>query len=116
VSVVPRVSVIVPASNAERTVVETVRSALAQTCTDLEGLVLDDGSTDETVARVAAIPDPRLGVGRAAHAGLATARHHGIAATRGARVAFLGADDVWTPDKLARQAAALDAQPAAGAA
>jgi cellulose synthase/poly-beta-1,6-N-acetylglucosamine synthase-like glycosyltransferase len=108
--------VVVPAYNAERTVVDTVQSALAQTFTDLELLVVDDGSTDGTVGRLEAIRDPRLAVRSVSHAGLAATRNRGIAATRGALVAFLDADDLWTPDKLACQVAALDAHPEAGAA
>jgi glycosyltransferase involved in cell wall biosynthesis len=90
--------VVVPAYNAERTVVDTVQSALAQTFTDLELLVVDDGSTDGTVGRLEAIRDPRLAVRSVSHAGLAATRNRGIAATRGALVAFLDADDLWTPD------------------
>lgn len=112
----PRVSVVVPAHNAAATVVDTVRAALAQSFRDLEVLVVDDGSTDDTVARLAGLRDPRLRVRRFARAGLPTARNRGIAATRGELVAFLDADDLWTPDKIASQVAALDARPEAGVA
>jgi glycosyltransferase involved in cell wall biosynthesis len=107
----PLVSVIVPAFNAEVTIGETVRSALAQTHDEIEIIVVDDGSSDATAARVAetADGDPRVILIRQARGGVGAARNAGIAAARGDYVAPLDADDLWHPDKLARQIAVAQA-------
>ena len=112
----PSVSVVVPAFNAERTVPDALRSVLAQTFTDVEVIVIDDGSRDGTLAVVGEIADPRLRVASFPNGGVATARNHGIPLARGELVAFIDADDRWTPDKLEAQVAALARCPAAGAA
>lgn len=105
----PRVSVIVPAHNAERTIVETIRSVQAQTFSDFELLVIDDGSTDGTLARLDAVGDSRLRVFSYENAGACSARNRGIARATGEYLAFLDADDQWTSDKLKSQVAALEA-------
>jgi glycosyltransferase involved in cell wall biosynthesis len=109
----PLVSVIVPAFNAEATLAETLRSALAQTHAHIEVIVVDDGSTDATAAIAArmAAEDPRLTLIRTANHGLAAARNAAIAASRGAYVAPLDADDLWHPAKIERQLAAAAAAP-----
>ena len=99
------VSVVIPAYNAERTLGETLRSVIAQTHTNLEILVVDDGSTDDT-ARIAdgfAMRDERVRVLRQANAGVAAARNAGIAASKGEFVAPLDSDDLWHPAKIDRQ-------------
>ncbi len=102
----PEVSVIIPTYNAAAYLPDALQSALAQTVLDLEVLVVDDGSTDETATLmrtygppVRYLPQPNGGV--------AAARNRGIAESRGRYVAFLDADDVWLPHKLERQLAAL---------
>ncbi len=107
----PLVSVIVPAYNASRTVAATIDSALGQTVSDLEVIVVDDGSNDDTADVVEAMADPRLKLIRQPNGGAAAARNTGIRHARGTWVALLDSDDVWLPRKLERQLAALDANP-----
>ena len=112
----PRVSVVIPAYNAAPTILETIRSVRAQTYRDFELIVIDDGSTDATLDVLAAVGEPRLAVFSYDNGGLATARNRGTARATGELVSFVDADDLWTPDKLEAQVAALDARPEAGAA
>ncbi len=112
----PRISVVIPAYNAAATLPETLRSVLDQTYSDLEVLVIDDGSTDGTREAADACRDPRVRVHTFANAGQAVSRNRGIALARGEFVAFLDSDDLWTPDKLADQLAALGAHPKAAVA
>lgn len=107
----PRVSVVIPARNAERFIVAAVTSALDQTLRDLEVIVVDDGSDDATVALVEAIGDPRVTVLRQPSRGASSSRNAGLAIARGEYVAHLDADDLWPPDRLERLVAHLDAQP-----
>lgn len=102
----PSVSVITPVWNAADTLAETVRSVQAQTYTDWEMLLIDDGSRDgsQALAEQLAGSDPRLRLqALAENRGAAAARNAGIAAARGRYVAFLDADDLWRPEKLAVQ-------------
>lgn len=104
----PKVSVVIPAFNAAAFVAEAVGSVLSQTFRDLEIIVVDDGSTDDTLARVATFS----GSVRAIHqvnSGVAAARNRGIGEAAGNYVAFLDADDTWKPEKLERQLGALRA-------
>jgi glycosyltransferase involved in cell wall biosynthesis len=105
------VSVIIPAYNAEAYIEAAVRSALRQTYSSIEVVVVDDGSVDGTRAVLATIPDDRLRLLHQANSGVARARNRGIEVADGSFVAFLDADDTWAPDKLARQLAALSANP-----
>jgi glycosyltransferase involved in cell wall biosynthesis len=92
-----------------------VASVLGQTFEDLEVLVVDDGSTDDTRDRLTGYEsDSRFRYLHQANAGVACARNFGIAQSRGDHVAFLDADDVWKPEKLARQLAALVGAAGAG--
>jgi glycosyltransferase involved in cell wall biosynthesis len=111
----PRISVVIPAYNAAGTIAETIASVLAQTLTDFEIVVIDDGSSDRTWAMLQTLAehDRRVRPFRFANGGQAIARNRGIARARGQWIAFLDADDRWTPDKLAAQLAALMANPAA---
>jgi glycosyltransferase involved in cell wall biosynthesis len=107
-AVLPRVSVIIPAYNAARFLPQAIDSVLAQTFGDVELLVVDDGSTDETPAVVARYDDPRVRYLRhARNRGLPAARNTGIRHARGELIAFLDADDYWLPEKLAVQVEAL---------
>jgi hypothetical protein len=114
-TVAPAVSIVMPALNAARTVTEAVESVRHQTFRDWELIVVDDGSTDRTVERLAAIVDPRIRLVSAEHRGAAQARNVGMSHARGELLTFLDADDRWTPDKLERQVDALGASPDAGA-
>lgn len=112
----PLVSVIVAARDAGPTVVDTLESVRRQTVTDLEVIVVDDGSTDDTVARVARVTDPRITLVSFPGAGISTARNRGMARARGAYLSFIDADDLWTPDKLELQLEALRRRADAGVA
>jgi len=105
----PLVSVVVPAFNAAKTISETMRSISQQTHSALEIVVVDDGSTDETaeIARRYGEVDPRIRVVSKPNGGVASARNAGIGCTRGAFVAFIDADDIWHPTKIAKQLAVL---------
>jgi glycosyltransferase involved in cell wall biosynthesis len=105
------ISVIIPAYNAEQTILETIESLQQQTFTDFEIIVVDDGSTDHTAERLASLADPRLQVISVQNGGVSAARNRGIAQASGEFLAFLDADDLWTADKLELQLAALRANP-----
>jgi glycosyltransferase involved in cell wall biosynthesis len=108
---VPVVSVVIPAYNRAAVVARALRSALGQTLADVEVVVVDDASTDATVAVVEAArqaPWARGAVRLVRHArnrGASAARNTGLAAARAPLVAFLDSDDTWHRDKLRRQAA-----------
>jgi glycosyltransferase involved in cell wall biosynthesis len=109
----PRVSVIVAAYDAERFLATAVESVLAQTCADLEVIVVDDGSADGTarLAKELEVRDPRVRLVRKPNGGLSSARNAGMSAARGGYLCFLDADDVLLPDKLERQLAFLERSP-----
>jgi len=106
------VTVIVPAYNAGATIGATLDSIRAQTHTNLEVLVIDDGSTDATAEIVLhhASIDPRIRLIRQSNEGVAAARNRGIAEARGEYLAPIDADDLWRPDKIERQMQVLRAR------
>lgn len=106
----PTVSVIIPTWNRGALTVAAAESALRQTHAPLEILVCDDGSTDDTEQRIRAMSDPRVRWLPGPRGGRpAIPRNRGIAAARGAWLAFLDSDDEWLPDKLERQIATVRA-------
>jgi glycosyltransferase involved in cell wall biosynthesis len=108
----PLISVVIPLFNQEFFVREAIRSALDQTYKNIEVIVVDDGSTDQSAAAVKAINDPRIRYYYQANSGLpAAARNQGIRLAKGEWVAFLDHDDVWLPNKLAMQMNALGRDP-----
>ncbi len=111
----PRASIVVPAYNVAATLPETLASLLAQSERDLEVIVVDDGSTDETAnVAEAHMRDPRVRLVRQRNRGLAGARNSGVAAARGAAIGFCDSDDLWEPDKLAAHLRHLEANPHVG--
>ncbi len=109
----PRVSVVVPAHNAAAFVGETLASVRAQTFTDVELIVVDDGSHDETARRVRETAPGAL-LMEGPRRGVSQARNAGVRAARGDYVALLDHDDLWEPDKTRRQVDALESDPSAG--
>jgi len=107
------VSVIIPAFNYGRFIERAVASIQAQSLTDWECVVVDDGSTDDTGDVVAAIAaaDPRVRYMRQANSGLSASRNAGLRATTGEFVQLLDADDLIGPHKLERHAALLGSHP-----
>jgi glycosyltransferase involved in cell wall biosynthesis len=110
------ISVIVPAYNAERTILETITSVLQQTFSDFELIVINDGSTDKTLELLNTVKDSRLKIFSYENGGESVARNRGISQATGEFMAFLDADDLWTPDKLELQLAALQQNPEVGVA
>jgi glycosyltransferase involved in cell wall biosynthesis len=102
------VSVVIPVYQGERFILGAVQSALRQTHRSLEVWVVDDGSTDATLERLATVDDPRLNVLRQANGGAGAARNAGIARARGRYVAFLDGDDRWLPRKIETELAVLE--------
>jgi glycosyltransferase involved in cell wall biosynthesis len=100
----PEVSVVIPTRDRSRLLALTLHSVCWQRGVDLEVVVVDDGSTDDTAETVAAFADPRIRLVRQPVAqGVSAARNRGIAEAQGRWVAFLDDDDLWAPDKLVRQ-------------
>ena len=108
-----RVTVVTAAYNAAPYIADTIESVLAQSFTDFEYVVIDDGSSDGTAAIVSRYA-PRVTVIRQENAGAGAARNRGIELADGEYVAIVDADDVWAPNKLARQVAAMDRERRAG--
>lgn len=106
----PLVTVITPAYNVAAFVGEALDSVIGQTFTDFEYLIVDDGSTDQTVAVIEqrALMDPRIRLIKAKHAGGARARNVGLEGARGKYIAFLDGDDRWHKRFLERQLRSID--------
>ena len=109
-----RLSVVVPSYNTARYVRDTLASLLAQTVRDLEVVVVDDGSRDDSLAVLAAVDDPRLTVAVQANRGLAGSRNSGLLLARAPAIGFCDADDLWFARKAERHLACLDADPGVG--
>ncbi len=107
------VGVIIPMFNAQRTIMATLRSVCEQTHRNLDIVVVDDGSVDDSSAIVAAWceRDRRVRLVRQANAGVAVARNTGAAASTAQFLAFIDADDLWAPTKIEFQ---LDAMQSGG--
>ena len=96
----PLISVIIPAYNAEKWIAGTIASVLDQTLSDLEVIVVDDGSKDGTSGIAMNVGDSRVHVISKPNGGVSTARNVGIEKARGTYFAFLDADDLMTPDSI----------------
>lgn len=107
----PVVSVIMPSYNARDYIDDAIRSVLAQTVTDWELFVIDDGSGDGTYERAVALAgdDPRIRVLKnEQNMGVSATRNRGISLSRGRYIALLDCDDIWYPEKLERQLARME--------
>jgi glycosyltransferase involved in cell wall biosynthesis len=110
----PTVTVVMPVYNVQRFVADAMASVLGQSFEDLELILVDDGSTDSSLAICERLADSRTRIIRQANRGLSGARNTGIAAARGRYIALLDSDDLWEPDKLDRHVAHLLANPDVG--
>jgi glycosyltransferase involved in cell wall biosynthesis len=108
----PRVSVVMPVYNGARYIAEAIASLQAEPGIEAEIIVVDDGSSDGSGERVAAISagDARVCLYRQPHLGVAAARNRGIAEVRCDYVTFLDSDDICAPGRIARQAGKLAAR------
>ncbi|WP_375512534.1 glycosyltransferase family 2 protein [uncultured Nostoc sp.] len=109
----PNVSVIIPTFQRADLVSETIESVLAQTYTDYEIIVVNDGSTDNTREVLAKFKD-KITVIDQENKGLATARNTGIMASQGQYIAFVDDDDLWIPNKLEKQIPCFESNPNIG--
>jgi hypothetical protein len=110
----PKFSVIIPTFNRATLVLQAVDSVLAQTYGNFELIVVDDGSTDDTVERLRRVVDRRLSVVTISHGGVSAARNAGLAVASGALFSFLDSDDLWRPHKLASEVDFLIRHPDVG--
>jgi glycosyltransferase involved in cell wall biosynthesis len=109
------VSVVIATYNMGHYLPEAVRSVLAQSYPNVDVQIVDDGSTDDTAAILRQWDaHPRVRLHRQSNAGQAHAKNQGIALSRGDFIAFLDADDVWLPEKLARQMPLFTGRPEVG--
>ena len=108
---IPRISILMPVWNGEQFLTAAVDSLLAQTFTDFELLVIDDGSTDRTPEILRAYADPRLRVLRLEHAGIVVALNHGLSQAKAEWIARLDADDISLPDRLEHQWRVVNRKP-----
>ncbi|MBD1863682.1 MULTISPECIES: glycosyltransferase [Trichocoleus] len=112
----PLISVVIPAYNAEKTIKATIGSVLSQTFLDFELIVINDGSLDTTADIVSNIQDSRIKLISQPNSGPQKSRNRGICEAQGEYLAFLDADDLWTPEKLEAQLKSLRANPDAAVA
>ncbi|MGH2856090.1 MAG: glycosyltransferase [Solirubrobacteraceae bacterium] len=108
----PTFTIVIPAFNAAATLTSCAESVLAQTDRDLELVIIDDGSTDETARVARSLADPRVAIHSTPNAGLPAARNVGISRSRGSVVCFLDADDLLLPSYLHTVRATFAADPA----
>ena len=109
VNPIPLVSILIPAYNAEKWVAGTIRSAIAQTWPRKEIIVVDDGSTDQTLAIARQFESDSVRVATQENQGAAAARNQAFSLSQGDYIQWLDADDLLAPDKIERQMAVLDA-------
>jgi glycosyltransferase involved in cell wall biosynthesis len=110
----PKISVIIPTYNREKLVGETIQSVLRQTFTDLEVIVVDDGSTDNTKAVVDSYTDPRIKYVYQENRGASAARNKGIKISKGDYIAFLDSDDLYLENALKKSFDALESHKQVG--
>ncbi len=96
----PKFSIIIPLYNKSATIDASIRSVLAQTFTDFELLIVDDGSTDDSVRKAAEFEDARIKIYRKENGGVSDARNYGIQHSKSENIGLLDADDIWMPNYL----------------
>ena len=96
----PFFSIIIPAYNLENYIAAALQSVLVQTFQDFEIIIVDDGSTDETVSIIQSFHDPRIRLVSQVNGGVSRARNAGMKKAVGAYIAFLDGDDYWYPEHL----------------
>jgi len=109
----PKVSVIIPVYNGQEFIAATLETVFSQTFTDFEVIVVNDGSTDETVAVLQNFRE-KITLMENSHRGPGSSRNLGLQASSGSLIAFLDADDLWLPQKLDRQVAVANLHPEFG--
>lgn len=108
----PKVSVIIPAYNRAHCIQRAIQSVQSQTYKDLEIIVINDGSTDNTGEIVKSIPDDRIRyICCETNRGAGAARNEGMKAAEGSYIAFLDSDDEWLPEKIEKQIALMESLP-----
>src|SRR5208282_2205254 len=107
----PLVSILIPAFNAQAWISDTLGSAIAQTWQQKEIIVVDDGSTDQTLAIARQFESDQLKVVTQKNQGAAAARNKAFSLSKGDYIQWLDADDLLAPDKIARQIEAVDEAP-----
>lgn len=109
----PLVSIIIPVHNAEKYIAETLSSALAQTWSNKEIIIVNDGSIDNSIIIAAKFSDPRIKIFNQANKGASAARNKGLSEAKGDYIQFLDADDVLSPNKIEEQVKLLQGKPLA---
>lgn len=109
-----KVTVVIPVYNGEKYIADSINSVLMQTFTDFEIVVVDDGSSDQSVNIAESFNDGRIRIVKQQNRGLAGARNTGISAARGEYIALLDADDLWDKEKLKYHVEHLDNNPRVG--
>lgn len=107
----PTFSVIIPTYNRSTEVIQAIHSVLNQNYTDFEILVVDDGSSDNTVSRITEITDPRIKLFAIPHSGRSVARNYGLKRATGKWICFLDSDDEYLPGILAKFQEAIHQNP-----
>lgn len=113
--IISMVSVIIPTYNRAHLIQESIYSVLNQTYKDLELIIVDDGSTDNTEEIIRAIPDPRIQYYKLPHSGrTAISKNFAIRRSKGTLIAFNDSDDTWENSKLEKQVTLLEQHPHIG--
>ncbi|MES2692497.1 MAG: glycosyltransferase [Verrucomicrobiota bacterium] len=111
----PQVTVLMTVYNGARYVAEAIDSIVGQTFSDFELLIIDDGSTDDSLAVIRRYSDARIRlIEQSPNRGIRATLNRGLGEARGRYIAIMDQDDIAAPERLARQTALLDAQPAVG--
>ncbi|QNN43024.1 glycosyltransferase family 2 protein [Pedobacter roseus] len=103
----PLVSIIIPAYNAAKHIAETIQSAISQSWANKEVIVIDDGSTDETLDIIKSFDNQVIKVFQQANKGAAATRNKGLLEAKGDFIQFLDADDILSTDKIEKQVLAI---------